>query len=225
MATVIQTKFNCLFIDIGGVLLTDGWGHKSRELAAKTYELDYAEMEARHHKIVEAYEIGQYSLDEYLNRVVFYKPRHFSKLEFRKFIFNQSRPNTQMIELIHAIKLKYGMKIIAVSNEARELNIHRIANFQLNKLIDFFISSSFVHLRKPDPAIFQLALDVSQVTADQTIYIENTALFTEVATRFGIHSILHTDYGTTCTQLEWFGLEADESHQYQSAFDIFPVEH
>jgi len=40
--------------------------------------------------------------------------------------------------------------------------------------VDSFISSCFVHLRKPDADIFRLALDIAEVPARQVVYIENT---------------------------------------------------
>jgi len=111
-----------------------------------------------------------------------------------------------MIELVAQLKIRYGLKIAAVSNEARELNSHRIRKFKLNRLFDFFISSCFVHLRKPDADIFRLALDVAQASSRQVVYIENTPMFVQVAEGLGIRSILHTDYRSTREKLVSFGL-------------------
>ena len=80
-----------LFIDIGGVLLTNGWGHESRHLAAEIFHIDRPEMETRHAITFGTYEIGKITLDEYLDRTVFYKERAFSNNEFREFMFAQSK--------------------------------------------------------------------------------------------------------------------------------------
>ncbi len=48
-----------LFLDNGGVLLTDGWVHGYRKLAAKTFELDQQEMEKRHNQAFDTYELGK----------------------------------------------------------------------------------------------------------------------------------------------------------------------
>jgi len=199
-----------LFVDIGGVLLTDGWGHSSRKLAVKEFGLDPEETEKRHSQAFETYEEGKLTITEYLNWVVFYEKRSFTQARFRKFIFSQSEPYPQMIELIRRLKAKYALKIVAVSNEARELNAYRIRTFKLNGFIDFFISSCFVHLRKPDADIFRLALDAAQAPVRQIVYIENTPMFVKIAEKLGIRSILHTDYKSTCAKLASFGLEAAE---------------
>jgi len=167
-------------------------------------------MEIRHNLNFDTYELGKLSIDEYLKRVVFYTGRKFSVNAFKKFIFSQSKPYPQMINLISQLKEKYGLRIFVVSNEARELNAYRIKTFKLDRLVDCFISSCYVHLRKPDKDIFRLALDVSQVKHQQIVYIENTYMFVQVAESLGIRSILHTDYKSTQTKLASFGLVNSE---------------
>jgi putative hydrolase of the HAD superfamily len=196
----------CLFLDIGGVLLTNGWDHHARRRAAKHFKLDWAEMQERHALNFEVHEQGKITFREYLDRVIFWKKRPFTRAEFRQFLFAQSQPFTEMIELIRSLKAKYRLKIFVVSNEAREVNAYRIHQFKLDGFVDAFISSCFVHLRKPDADIFRLTLDVAQVPARQIIYIENTPLFVQVAESLGIQSILHTDFQSTAAKLAAFGL-------------------
>jgi HAD superfamily hydrolase (TIGR01509 family) len=199
-----------LFLDIGGVLLTNGWDHRARKRAAMNFKLDLAEMEDRHHLTFDTFEEGKLTLEEYLDRVVFYQKRPFTRAQYRRFMFAQSKPYPEMIELVAQLKARYGLKIAVVSNEARELNSHRIRKFKLNGFVDFFISSCFVHLRKPDADIFRVALDIAQVPANQVVYIENTPMFVRIAEGLGIRSILHTDYRSTCESLASFGLKDDE---------------
>jgi putative hydrolase of the HAD superfamily len=196
-----------LFLDIGGVLLTNGWAHQSRELAAKAFNLDLAEINDRHQLTVETYEVGKLTLEEYLNLVVFYRERTFKWIEFRKFMFEQSKPHPQMIQLIQKLKAKYGLKIAVVSNEGRELNSYRIQKFKLGEFVDFYISSCFVHLRKPDNDIYRMALDIAQVPAEQVVYIDDLPLFIQAAQEEGIRGIHHTDYTSTRQQLASLGLE------------------
>jgi putative hydrolase of the HAD superfamily len=196
-----------LFLDIGGVLLTDGWEHHARKRAAKKFKLEWAEMEERHHLNFDTYEEGKLTLEEYLDRVVFYKKRFFTRAEFRRFMFAQSKPYPEMIELVAQLRVRYGLKIAVVSNEARELNAYRIRKFKLDRIVDFFISSCFVHLRKPDADIFRLALDIAQTPARQIVYIENTPMFVQIAESLGIRGILHTDYGSTRAKLSALGLK------------------
>jgi putative hydrolase of the HAD superfamily len=207
------TAISCALLDIGGVLLTDGWDHLARKRAATNFKLKWAEMEARHHLTFEIYEEGKITLEEYLSLVVFTEKRSFSRSQFRSFMFAQSKPFPEMIDLVTQLKDNLGLKIVIVSNEGRELNAHRIQKFKLNRLVDCFISSCFVHIRKPDVDIFRLALDVAQVEASQAVFIDNTPMFVEIAEGLGIQSILHVDCKSTRARLSTLGLDITESPQ------------
>jgi len=205
-----------LFVDIGGVLLTNGWDHEARKRAATNFKLGLAEMEDRHHLTFDTYEEGKLTLEEYLGRVVFYQSRSFTRAQFRRFMFAQSKPCHEMIELIRRLKIRHRLKIVVVSNESRELNSHRIRKFKLDGFVDAFVSSCFVHIRKPDADIFRLALDIAQTPARQVVYIENTPMFVQIAEGLGIRSILHTDYKSTRAKLASFGLPNDEGVSHET---------
>ena len=115
-----------------------------------------------------------------------------------------------MLALVARIKRQYGLKIAVVSNESRELNAHRIETFSLTSFVDFFVSSCYVRMRKPDMDIFRFALDIAQTPADEIVYVENTPLFVELAQSLGIRSVLHTDYASTVRALASFSLRDDE---------------
>lgn len=201
------TNITTLFLDIGGVLLSNGWGREFRYRAAEKFNIEIPEMEKRHSLMFVTFEEGRIKLDDYLNRVVFFKKRDFTVKEFSDFMYSQTTPNSEMIEFIKSLKLKYGLKIVAVSNEARELNAYRIQKFLLNSFIDFFITSSHVQLRKPDTKIFQLAIDCAQVPVNKIIYIDDVKLFIDVATDLGINSIHHIDLNSTAKSLGNLGLK------------------
>ena len=202
-----KTGIKYLFVDIGGILLSDGWVHEFRKIAAKKFDLDPDEMEKRHNQIFDTYELGKLNIEEYLNEVVFYEKRLFTQARFKQFMFAQSKPYPEMIGLIRRLKAKYGLKIIVVNNEARELNAFRIRKFKLNEFVDFFVSSCYVHLRKPDADIFRLAMDTAQAPVRQVVYIENTPMFVKIAEGLGIKSILHMDYKSTYEKLSALGLK------------------
>jgi putative hydrolase of the HAD superfamily len=204
-----KTAITCIFLDIGGVLLTNGWDHLARRRAAKHFKLQWTEMEDRHNLNFATYEDGKLTIEKYLGRVVFYQKRPFTRTQFRNFMFAQSKPYPEMIELFARLKIRYGLKIAVVSNEARELNAYRIRKFKLDRLVDAFVSSCFVHIRKPDTDIFRLALDIAQAAARKVVYIDNTPMFVQIADGLGIRSILHTDYKSTYAKLASLGLQND----------------
>ncbi|MFZ0780214.1 MAG: HAD family phosphatase [Candidatus Sulfotelmatobacter sp.] len=201
------TAITCLLVDVGGVLLTNGWDHHARRRAAKNFQLPWAEMEERHRLVFETHEEGKLTFEEYLGWVVFYQKRPFTRAQFRSFMLAQSKPYPRMIDLVAQLKIQCGLKVAVVSNESREVNAFRIRKFKLDQFVDTFISSCFVHIRKPDVEIFRLALDIAQAPAQHVVYIENTPMFVQIAEGLGIRSILHTDYKSTCAELDSFGLQ------------------
>jgi putative hydrolase of the HAD superfamily len=204
----LNNKLNitCALVDIGGVLLSNGWDRHARKRAADHFSLDFSELDERHHLNFEIYEIGKLTLADYLQRVVFHEPRTFTPEQFQEFIFSQSTPIPDMIALITQLKHQYGLKIVALSNEGREINDYRIRHFNLTTIFDFFVSSCFVKLRKPDPDIFQLAFEMVQTPAQQIVFVDNTPLFTDIAKGMGMHTIHHQDYARSCAQFAALGL-------------------
>jgi putative hydrolase of the HAD superfamily len=121
-------------------------------------------------------------------------------------MFAQSQPFPEMIALIRALKTKYCLEIAAISNEGRELTVYRVQQFNLGEFIDFFISSCFVHYRKPDEDMYRIALDIAQVDPEEVLYIDDRAMFVEVAQGLKIRGITHSNVETTRKALEGFGL-------------------
>jgi putative hydrolase of the HAD superfamily len=191
-----------LFLDVGGVLLTNGWGHESRQAAAKKFEIDYAEMESLHNLIFPVYEIGSISLDDYLDTVVFNEPRSFTREDFKSFIFSESKELPDLLSWLIEWKKESGFRIISINNEGKELNDYRIKKFALHRCFDAFVSSCEVGMRKPDPSIFKLAMGIAHATPAQCYYFDDRIMLVEAARRTGINCYQHQDFENTKQILE-----------------------
>ena len=187
-------------------MLTNGWDRKSRAAAAKKFDLDLDDLSDRHRMTFDTYESGKLDLNEYLTRTVFYKERPFTMDAFKDFMYEQSEAFPDMIHLFRDLKAKYGLKIAVVNNEGRELNQHRIEKFKLYEFVDFFISSCFVHFRKPDADIWKVAMDIAQVPKEHVVYIDDRAMFVQIAEGLGLRGITHKAYDQTKAQLAALGL-------------------
>jgi putative hydrolase of the HAD superfamily len=185
-------KIKALFLDIGGVLLTDGWGRRQRQAAIDHFGLEEDDFTDRNGLIWPTYESDLLTLDDYLDYVIFHKKRDFSREEFRSFMFAQSTPLDGAIDYFKSLKKERGYKVVALSNEARELNAYRIETFKLNELFDYYISSCYVGMRKPDPDMYKLAFDTAQVRPDEGVYIDDRITYIEMASARGIQSLHYT---------------------------------
>jgi len=187
-----------LFFDIGGVLLSNGWGHESREEAAKKFGYDYAAMEKLHHFIFNIYEIGRITLDEYLDRTIFNQPVDFTREDFKAFMFSQSIELPNTLKWLKQWKIDHpSCPIISINNEGKELNDYRIQKFGLRDFFDAFISSCEVGMTKPDPLIFKLALGVAQVQPSESVYFDDRPMHVAAAKKMGIRAYHHQGFAST----------------------------
>lgn len=191
-----------LFFDVGGILLSNGWGHESRKKAAEIFGLGYAEIDALHNFIFNVYEIGSITLDEYLDTVIFNYPRDFVRQDFKDFMYSQSVELPNMLQWLKEWKKDCGFRIISINNEGKELNDYRVQKFKLHQAFDAFISSCEVNMRKPDPRIFKLALGIAQASPSQCVYFDDRTMFANAAQKLGIRSFHHVDFETTKQILE-----------------------
>jgi putative hydrolase of the HAD superfamily len=201
------TSIKVLFFDIGGVLLTNGWGHEAREEAAQKFGLNYAEVKELHTFIFNVYEAHGVDLEEYIDTVIFNHQRDFTREDFKNFMFEQSKELPHTLEWLKAWKKDSGFKFIAINNEGKELNDYRIKKFKLHDLFDAFVSSCEVGIRKPDPAIFKLALGIAMAQPQECVYFDDRKMFALAAGKLGMRAYQHTAFETTKKILEDLKIE------------------
>jgi putative hydrolase of the HAD superfamily len=166
--------FDVILFDVGGVLLTNGWDHGERAAAAKYFNLDLADLEARHPAPYDAWERGTISVKDYLNAVVFYEPRHFSQDDFFGFMLNQSKllPDGAL-GIAEELAASHKCMLGALNNEARETNEFRFKSFGFRDCFAVALSSCYLGLRKPEPAIYRRALDILGRPAERILFIDD----------------------------------------------------
>ena len=196
------SKIKVVFMDIGGVLLSNGWGHESRQKAAKVFGFDYDEMNVLHNFIYNVFEIGSISLDQYLDTVIFHSPRDFTRAEFKDFMYSQSVELPNMLPWLKTWKKQTQLPVFALSNESRELNDFRINKFELHNIFDGFFSSCYLGFRKPDPRIFNTAMKITSVEPSECVYFDDRQMLINVAKKLGMNAIEHTDFDKTKSILE-----------------------
>ena len=184
-----MSEIHAIFWDVGGVLLTNAWDHTERAAALEHFRLDEKEFHGRHEMVVSSFERGKISLDEYLDRTVFYRSRSFTREEFRNYMLSLSRPMTDVLTFARDLAASGKYFMGTINNESRELNLHRIKKFDLRDIFRVFVSSCFVGLRKPESGIYRLALEITQVNPEECCFIDDRALNLECAAKLGMRTI------------------------------------
>jgi putative hydrolase of the HAD superfamily len=182
-------SIRALFWDVGGVLLTNAWDHQERSKALEHFHVDPEEFQSRHDMVVSSFERGKLTLDEYLDRTIFYRERPFGRGEFRDVMFSLSQPFPENLAFAQSLASSRNYFMSTINNESRELNGYRIDKFGLCKIFQLFVSSCFVGLRKPEAEIYRLALEITQIPAQECCFIDDRALNLECAKQMGMHTI------------------------------------
>ena len=196
-----------LFWDIGGVILTNGWDRASRREAATVFDLDWEEFQDRHDLSFPAFDSGHITLNEYLDRTLFYRPRSFTREEFTAFMFAQSKEFPDSRAILEKVAGSQKYFIGAINNEPLELNQYRIEAFNLRKDFLVFFSSCYVHSRKPEEMIFRVALEVTQRAPEQCVFIDDRPLNLESPRRLGMNVIHYQNPQQLRADLQKCGVE------------------
>jgi len=196
-----------LFWDIGGVIATNGWDHNSRNAAVATFHLDVEDFRDRHDLSFPSFDAGNISLNEYLDRTLFYRPRPFTREDFIAFMYAQSREFPESRAILDAVTKSGKYFIGAINNEPLELNQYRIEKFNLRRNFEVFFSSCYVHSRKPEDLIFKVALAVTQRPPQNCLFIDDRPLNLEAPRRLGMNPIHFQNPEQLRKDLKTFGVE------------------
>lgn len=204
---MILAGIRAIFWDVGGVLLTNAWDRAQRERALQHFGLDQEEFHDRHDMIVSSFERGKISLDEYLDRTVFYRSRTFSREAFQDYLFSLSQPDNEVLTLARELAESGKCLMSTINNESLELNQYRIRTFGLDEIFTLFVSSCFVGLRKPEPGIYRLAVELTQKAPEDCCFVDDRALNLEAAARLGMRTIRFGDAWQLRKELKELGVD------------------
>lgn len=180
-----------IFFDIGGVLLTNGWDRHQRQATIGEFGLDYDEFQDRHDFVAHDFETGQMDLQEYLTRTVFYRDRDFSRAAFTASVFGHSKEVPGSLDLLDELAAT-GVQLASLNNESREINEHRIHSFRLDTRLSLFLSSCYLGVKKPEKAMYELALQITQRQPEETVFVDDRELNLECAADLGIEGVHFT---------------------------------
>ena len=201
-------NITAIFWDVGGVLLTNAWDREQRRRTLEHFGLDEAEFLDRHDMLVSSFERGKIGLAEYLERTIFYRPRPFNTQDFQEYMYSLSEELDGTLEFASKLARSGKYLMSTINNESRELNLYRIQKFQLRDIFNFFVSSCFVGLRKPESGIYRLALELTQRPPLECCFVDDRALNLDAAASLGMNVIRKESPEKLREDLEKLGVTA-----------------
>lgn len=203
-----MAAISAIFWDVGGVLLSNAWDREQRRHAMEHFGLDEAEFDDRHDMLVSSFERGKITLQEYLERTVFYRPRAFTLKDFIEYMQSLSQPNPAVLEIAQKLSGSCRYLMGTINNESREMNLYRIQTFGLRKIFSIFVSSCYVGLRKPEDGIYRLALEMTQKAPGECCFVDDRPLNLDTASRLGMHAIQMQNPEQLTNDLQKLGVQA-----------------
>ncbi len=203
----VAMKITTIFLDVGGVILTNGWDSVARQAAVAKFSLDAQEFEARHDLVFPGYEAGKSTLSQYLEHTVFYTKRTFSPQDFTQFMFSVSREFPESRAVADRLAASDLYLMAALNNEPAELNEYRVRQFNLRRTFAAFFSSCYVGARKPNLPIYEMALNVTQRRPEECLFVDDREVNLEPARRLGMITILFQNAVQLEADLRKLGIE------------------
>lgn len=198
-----------VFWDNGGVILTNGWDRAGRRAVVDKFKLDWEDFADRHELMLDSFETGHATLDQYLHRVIFYRQRTFTPEEVKAFIYNLSQPLPESFDYFMKLARTNRYLMVALNNESREINEYRIRNFQLRDYFEAFLCSCYLGVRKPDEKIYRMALNLTQRAPEECVFVDDRGLNLEIPRELGMHVVQFKNVAQLREELAFYGVSAD----------------
>ena len=213
-------EIEALFWDNGGVILTNGWDRGARKRAVEKFHLDWEDFADRHELMLNAFETGQATLDQYLQRTVFYRPRDFTPDDFKAFMFAQSQPFPEALQFLGQLASARKYIMAALNNESKEINEYRISQFKLRNYFEAFFSSCYLGVRKPDIKIYQRVMEITQRRPSACVMIDDRELNLECARELGLQTIQVKDLAQLKADLAKLGVKLEQNEPSETSRQV-----
>jgi putative hydrolase of the HAD superfamily len=200
-----------VFWDIGGVLLSNGYGRSERAGVYADLQLsmgEIADAEARRDEANWYWERGLIDEVEFFKRTLFYTPRNFMLTDVWASVEAQQRVlHPESIEMLHRMHARRQVRLASLNNESRELNAFRLKRFELRQYFDFCICSAYVHEMKPAAGIYRSALEIGGDKPGEACFIDDNEDNIAAANAAGFVGLHFTSPSALRAQLDSLGIE------------------
>ena len=203
----MTSSIRTVFWDLGGVVLTNGWALQQR---TRVLGVDLKAYEEVHAAANADWERGLMTAREFFAETVL-RPNPKLGLTFEVLwpqVCAESKVlHPECLDILAELQGQGKVRVATLNNESRELNEHRLDNFKLRSLFDYFICSGYVHEMKPKPGIYEAAIDISGFEPEQTLLIDDKLENCEAAAELGMHAVTFESPEQLCRALGTFGIE------------------
>ncbi len=143
-------------------------------------------------KLLEVGAISQEAYDDFLARTLGLPDREAVHRFYREFYADDGL-HPAVVAVIRNLRGRYRVALLTNAFPGHADSLRRRHGFDPRAEFDLYVNSAEVGLAKPDPAIYQLALDRLGVRPEQAIFIDDHVRNADAARMLGIHTIVCAD--------------------------------
>jgi epoxide hydrolase-like predicted phosphatase len=149
-------------------------------------------------------ERGEIGIGEYLPAVLALAADAGVELDFNQLRgFNERiEVHDEVVACVRSLRAR-GIRTGVVTNNVKEASAGWRALFPVDELFDVVVDSSEVGVRKPNPAIYRIALDRLDIDdATRVVFLDDAPGNVDGARLAGLHAILVDDVATALRELD-----------------------
>jgi putative hydrolase of the HAD superfamily len=139
-------------------------------------------------------------IGEALEPLLGHRPRMHG---FREIYFEALGPNQPMIDLMRALRAR-GLRMALLTNNVREWEPLWRSMLPVDEIFEVVVDSAFVGMRKPDPPIYELAVERlgDELAASQCLLVDDVLVNVEAARELGMRTVHFRDNEQAIAEIE-----------------------
>ncbi|MFQ5814815.1 MAG: HAD-IA family hydrolase, partial [Anaerolineae bacterium] len=119
---------------------------------------------------------------------------------FPQDLFRDAKTDRRMADLVRRLRGRYRTGLLSNASDVLPRLMHE--RYGLNGLFDVEVISALVGLAKPNPAIYQLALERLGTAPEATVFVDDYEPNVASAATLGIRAIHFVGYETLILELQ-----------------------
>lgn len=184
-----KNKIIGIIFDWGGVFSRSG-DPLSRPEIIKQIKISRGHINNQLTEIVNSFSRGQIKSNAYWQKYAkILNLPDITPIQLKK-LYLEFTPNLGMLDLLKSLASKY--QVVLLSNLNTDMKRVIIKRLKINKYFKHMIFSNDINMLKPDPAIYHFTLNKLDLSAQETLFIDDDKKNIRSAKKLGIKTILFT---------------------------------
>jgi putative hydrolase of the HAD superfamily len=111
-------------------------------------------------------------------------------------------PNDELFAYYRRLRDERGLRLGILTNNVREWEPLWRSKLPIDEIFDDVVDSAFVGMRKPEPAIYALALQRLGVEADACAFVDDIEINVNAARELGLHGVHFRDTAQAIAEID-----------------------